>query len=263
MRILEYTLLVAAGSLMIVAAMSVFEGHAYARNKSEVAAPAWTQSPPVISPRGSQPNDKWYEVGGVGFHILDDHIPAEKLSDAQALLYFAEGAPHLSELWRVPENRDRVAKSLQALQKSLRYFNLAKNPAPFAEVARFSSKRVVIRALYPLGAYLWHHYFETLAVYELERNGRIDERFKLVELEKKLSFTFKGIGHGTRAGYFSNPDNADDTVTKVLGRPDDEYMSQTLSYRLIYYRRYNISIEIHDGVVYTVEQGKPGWVGDE
>jgi hypothetical protein len=263
MRILESILPVIAGSLISVVVMTVFEHHAYSRHKSEVAAPAWTPSPPASPASRAQTNDKWYEVGGVGLHILDDHIETERLSDAQALAYLSEGAPHLSELWRAPENRNRVAKSLQALKTSLRYFNVPKNPAPFAEVARFSRTRVVVRVLYPLGAYMWHHYFETLAVYELDRNQRLDERFNLVETEKRLSFTFKGIGHGTRAGYFSNPDNKDDLVTKILGKPDDEYMSQTPSYRLIYYRRYKISIEIHDGVVYAVEQGKPAWVGDE
>jgi hypothetical protein len=243
--------LVIAGSVLCVAAMRA----------SEMTTPACRHSPQAASSASRPQQDaKWYEIGGVGLHILDDKIPPEPLSDAQALAYFKEGGSHLSELWRAPENQDKVAKSLQTLKTSLPYFNAARSPTPFALPARFNASRVVVRVLAPLGGYLWHNYFETLAVYEFNRRRRLDDIFNLVATEKRLSFTFKGIGHGTPAGYFSSPDNEKDLVTKALGVPDDEYMSQTPSYRLIYYRRYNISIEIHDGVVYAVERGKPGWV---
>jgi hypothetical protein len=205
-------------------------------------------------------NEKWYKMNAVGFHIFNEDSPPAKISGEQALRYFSKENSHLAKNLTTPKYEEQVSESLRKLKADFPQIIPAKNPEPFADVAQFSKDKVIISILYPLGAHRWHHYFETIATYEIKRTPVIDEMFDLRELEKKFSYTYKGVGYGTSAGYTSAAGGLNNKLTEILGQPDAEYPGQSPSLRQLYYRQHNLYVEIHEGVVYFVEHRKPDWI---
>jgi hypothetical protein len=124
------------------------------------------------------------------------------------------------------------------------------DPRPFAAVEKFSRTRAIVRVTLTLGSFRWHHYYYQLARYEIARDAAVDAGLQLPELERRLSFGYRGLGYGSKAA---------DLIAR-LGLPNVEYAGHTPSQRNLYYTRDDLHVEIHDGVVYYLEHGKPAWL---
>jgi len=192
--------------------------------------------------------ERWYAVSEIGMHVVNPGIPLEALDAGRARQYFAGDF-----LLNWPRPADLEARRVAALEQLRRiepHLIAAGDPRPFAAVERFSRSRAVVRVYLTLGGFRWHRYFHDLARYEIARESAIDAALNLPQLERKLGGTWRGLGHGSTAA----------DLLALLGAPDQEHPSQALSLRNLYYARDDLHVEIHDGVVYYLEHGKPGWL---
>lgn len=193
--------------------------------------------------------DRWFNMSRVGFHHHGDPKPV-LLDQPTAKKYFTTRHPFLSNDFQkniLPQLLKRASKQAFRPKKILP----PKNPNCFAEVLKFNQKMVYITILKPLGGWRWHHYFQSLAIYKIERDKTIDTIFKLNDLYKKFSFTYQGVGHGMAA--------SDPAVVK-LGKPDYQYPSQSPSFGQRYYQKHHLHIVTHHFMIYSIEQKEPGWV---
>jgi hypothetical protein len=200
-------------------------------------------------------NDRWFSVNAVGFHHHGTTSPIS-ISNSDAEKYFTKAHPFLSATFENSTLRDLLKEIAGQEFKPKRSVPL-RDPRCFAEVSRINKQEVYIKILKPLGAWRWHHHFQCLAIYKIQRNKAIDDIFAIDKLYAKLSFTFQGIGHG-----MAGPDirSQDSVITKALGEPTFEYPSQSPSLGRYYYEKHDLHIVTHEFVVYYVEKGKPDWV---
>ncbi len=194
--------------------------------------------------------DKWYVMGRIGYHHHGEPDPVA-LDKADAAKYFTKEKPFLSDayrkevLYRLPPAPG--ARSLQARSQAMRFS--PKDPRCFAEVFKFNSREVYIKVLRPLGAYRWHHHFNCLAIYRIERSQLINSIFAVDKLYEKFSFVYRGLGHGTSWK----------EASAILGKPDYRYPSQSPSLGKYYYRKHDLHVKTHNGQVHFLEKGKPEW----
>lgn len=192
--------------------------------------------------------ETWYRVDEVGAHMVNQGVPVEALAPDLARRYFA-GDFLLN--WPLPADAgQRRASALEQLRRTEPNLITGADPRPFAAVERFTRTRVVVRVHLILGAFRWHRYYYQLAGYEMARDPAIDAALQLPVLERKLGGTYRGLRHGSTSS----------EVTALLGRPDQEHDGQSLSLRNWYYAKDDLHVELHDGRVYYVEHGKPGWL---
>lgn len=192
--------------------------------------------------------DRWYAVDQVGVFVVNTDVATETLAPALARRYFAG---EFLRNWVVPGDaeRRRVRALAELIHQEPRLMT-GGNPRPHAEVESFSHSRAILRVTLVLGSFRGHHYFYQLARYNVAREPAIDTVYELAELERRLSYTYRGLGHGSRsAEMFSR-----------LSAPDAEYPGPTPSQRNLYFGAENLHVELHDGVVYYIEPGKPGWL---
>jgi hypothetical protein len=203
----------------------------------------------VMSASSQSPlDDPWYTVDQVGTHVVNAGAAAESLSPSLARRYFA-GNFLLN--WTMPPDaeRRRVRALAELIHQEPRLMT-GGDPRPIAEVEKFSRSRAIVRVTLILGGFRWHHYTYQLARYEIARDAAVDAGLHLPELERRLSFSFHGLGYGSGEA---------DLIAR-LGHPSVEYAGQAPSQRNLYYKRDDLHVEIHDGVVYYIEHGKPGWL---
>ena len=209
----------------------------------------------ALSAEDLSKNDKWFKVDAVGFHHYGNP-DAITLKQSDIEKYFVKQRPFLTKIFQkerldelLEKNREQEFKPERSLPPE--------DPECFAQVSRINKKEVYIKILKPLGAWRWHHYFQCLAIYKIQRNKAIDDIFVIDELYAKLSFSFQGIGHGMAGPDIRSKDNE---IIKLLGKPDYEYLSQSPSLGRYYFEEYDLHIVTHHFVVYYVEKGKPDWV---
>jgi len=115
----------------------------------------------------------------------------------------------------------------------------------FADVREFSTKSIRVMILKPQGTHLWHHNYECLANFDIPRNAKIDEIFKVTALEKLYRQTIKGVGHG----------DSEETVNKTLGAPDATHSYQPFGFFKKIYFKDDVIILFQDHRVKTITRG--------
>ena len=196
----------------------------------------------------SSPAEKWYEISQIGLHVVNGGVTLQPLSPELARRYFA-GNFLLN--WPMPADAERRrVRALEELRHQEPQLMSGGDPRPFAAVTGFSRTRINVSVTLILGGFRWHHYVYELARYEMARDPAIDAAFNLPVLERKMTATYRGIAYGTPAAQ----------LLAQLGPPDHEYPAQSLSLRNLYYVKDDLQVELHDGLVYTLEHGKPGWL---
>ncbi len=200
-------------------------------------------------------DDKAYKRNAVGFHHHGNPTPIST-SKSDASKYFLKGRPFLSDFFR-QEVLAVLLRDIAGQEFKPKRTVPIRDSRCFAEVSQISKMEVYVKILKPLGAWRWHHHFQCLAIYKIQRNKAIDEIFSVEELYAKLSFTYLGIGHG-----MGGPDifQSENRVSKMLGRPDYVYPSQSPSFGQSYYKKHDLHIVTHNRVIYYVEKGQPDWV---
>ncbi|MDB5805407.1 MAG: hypothetical protein JWN73_2729 [Betaproteobacteria bacterium] len=195
-------------------------------------------------------DEKWVRVVQPGVHVLNGGTPVELLEVVRARHYFAgDFLLH----WPVPADAEpRRAQALAELRRREPRLIAGGDPRPFGVIERFSHGRVGMRVELVLGASGRERYFYGLARYEMARDPAIDAALGLPQLERKLAFVYQSLGYGSSA-----PE-----LFARLGPADQELAGQAPSQRNLYFARHDLHVEIHQGVVYYLEHGKPGWLSD-
>jgi hypothetical protein len=207
------------------------------------------------------PDDDWVRTIDVGFHLLHTQT-AVSLSKTRAARFFTTtGFDAKAWLKRTRTNIKRVAmRGRKAVERDYqkravkrrfwpRHVAMAAIK-PRARVVHLSKKEVVVSIRIETSARRWHHFLYELKRYRLRRTPRIDAALKLRALYKKLSFRYRGIGHGSLL---------DRKALKLLG-PYREYMGQSFSYRELYFKKHRLYVNLRHGIVYYVAHRKdPGW----
>ena len=196
----------------------------------------------------SHAGDRWYAVDQVGVFVVNTDVATETLAPPLARRYFSG---EFLRNWSMPGDaeRRRVRALAELIHQEPRLMT-GGNPRPLAEVESFSHSRAIMRVTLVLGNFRWHHYFYQLARYNIARDPTIDTAYELPELERRLGFTWRGLGHGSRAA----------DLFARLSAPDAEYPGYNPSQRNLYFAAEDLHVELHDGVVYYIEPGKPGWL---
>lgn len=203
--------------------------------------------------------EKWYVLVDIGQHIDTSGVVEEKLSKARIKEIFQEETffqkkdlehyEKLRDLWLENNSEGYFNKF-----RNNKDFHLDKNNNPIsANIYEFSKSNAKIYIKFIYGHSRWHHYYIVLGNFLVERDLHIDEVFNLNELEKKYSYSFNGVFHGTSAN----------EAERILGKNYYEYSGQSPQYRNIYYEKYNIEIIIQDWIVKYIQQGKPNWMDTE
>jgi len=192
--------------------------------------------------------DPWYTVDVIGMHMQGGGAAPLPLAPDLARRYFA--GDFLLNWPRPADAQQRHAAALEQLRRTEPNLITRGDARPVAAVERFTRTRVVVRVFLILGSFRWHHYYYQLASYEMARDPAIDAGLQLPALERKLAGTYRGLAHGSSAA----------DVAALLGKPDHEHPSQSLSLLNVYYARDDLHVELHDGRVYFLEHGKPGWL---
>ena len=207
----------------------------------------------------SQPShaaEKWYSPVDIGQHVDSSAVAEEKLSKAQIKEIFQKGTifrkEALKRYEKIKDNwlEDNRAEYLNKF-KNDKIFSLDRRDHPIsASIYQFSKSKAKIYIQFIFGHSRWHHYYIALGNFTAERDSYLDEVFDLDKLEKKYSYSFKGVAHGISA----------EEVEKILGRNYFEYAGQSPQYRNIYYEQYDIEIIIQDWRVKYIQHGKPNWM---
>lgn len=209
----------------------------------------------------SQPGvsmEKWYSPVGIGEHIDYSFIIEEELSKDRVIEIFQKGTflrkgaykkyEKIKERWLEENGADYLKKY------NNKNFSIDKEGHHIsATVYKFSKLKAKIDIKFIYGYSRWHHYYIVLGSFIAERDPYLDEVFNLIEIEKKYSYSFKGVSHGLPA----------EDVVEILGNNYYEYAGQSPQYRKIYYEQYNIEIIIQDRRVKYLQKGKPGWMDTE
>ena len=193
-------------------------------------------------------DEKIYKISQVGHHFIrKPHI--QQISEKQATKLFQKEYPYLTSYWYSNLYHPVNLGEEEKIKLNSKGLNDPMDSRTFAQLRKFSKSSVTIGVMQPLGGRRWHHYYYKLVLYELKRFDFIDDVFKIPDKEKKLSYTFKGIGHGSTM-----------KDLEELGRPDHIYPSQTPSFEQFYYEKFDIHVIIHNFKVYIIEAGKPNWI---
>jgi hypothetical protein len=99
------------------------------------------------------------------------------------------------------------------------------------------------------GVSRWHHFYDLIAWYLVDRSPSIDKAFFLTQQEAEYRVRYLGFGHG---------DPFADLAGK-LGPDFVEYPGQSPSFRELYYPAHNLSVTIQDGIIKMLKHEKPGW----
>jgi hypothetical protein len=193
-------------------------------------------------------HDRWYTVDEAGRHVVNAGVATQALGPDQARRYFAGD---FLRNWIMPADAER--RRVRALAELIHHeprLMTGGDPRPVAAVEKFSRTRAIVGVTLVLGSFRWHHYHYELARYEFARDADVDATFHLPELERRLGYTHRGLGHGSKAS----------ELIARLGLPNAEYAGHVPSMRNLYYARDDLHVEIHEGVVYYLEHGNPGWL---
>lgn len=203
--------------------------------------------------------EKWYKPVDIGQHIDQNNVKEEQINKSQIKKIFKKGTLFQEDARRMYVNLKREWFTINGADYIKKYkddkiFYLDNNDHPItANVYMFSKSKAKIHIKFIYGHSRWHHYYIVLGNFLLERDSYIDDVFNLNVLEKKYSYSFKGISHGSSV----------EEIEDILGRGYYEYAGQSPQYRNIYYEKYNIEIIIQDWVVKYVQEGKPDWMKSE
>ena len=203
--------------------------------------------------------EKWYTPVDIGEHVDLNNIGEKRLNKGQIKEIFQKGTILKDEALKQYEKlRDiwleKNGTEYQNKFKDNKIFYLDRRNHPIsADIYQFSESRAKIYIRFIYGHSRWHHYYIVLANLIVKRNRYIDEVFNLNELEKKYSYSFKGVIHGSTA----------QEVEKTLGRDYYEYAGQSPQYRNIYYEKHDLEIIIQDWRVKYIQKGKPNWMNTE
>ena len=210
----------------------------------------------------SQPSiaeEKWYTPVDIGQHMDSSGVTQKKLSKAQVKeifqkeIIFQEEALKRYEKIKDKWLEDNGAEYLNKF-KNNKIFYLDRRDHPIsASIYEFSKSKAKIYIKFIYGHSRWHHYYIVLGNFLAERDPYLDEVFNLNEIEKKYSYSFKGVTHGIPA----------EEVEEILGNNYYEYAGQSPQYRNIYYEQYNIEVIIQDWRVKYIQEGKPSWMDTE
>lgn len=203
--------------------------------------------------------EKWYIPVDIGQHIDINYAKEEQLNKDQVReifikdKIFQQKALHkfvnLKDKWFKNNGTEYIKKF-----ENNKIFYLNRNNHPIsANVYRFSKSKAKIYIQFIYGHSRWHHYHIVLKNYIIDRDSYINEIFNLIELEKKYSFVFKGVGYGTSL----------DKALEILGNKYYEYAGPSPQFQNIYYEEYNIELVIQDWIVKYLQQGRPGWMNTE
>lgn len=196
---------------------------------------------------------KWYTLLGQGVHFYGSPDTTEiRLQEAHR--YFDDSEKNLSRYYR-----DEILPliNLDSLPEDFRMGNYMEAEIQTISVAptRVSETRVELVVHKYLGRHLWHGYFQALAVYHIERDSIIDEMFNLNSTYNKLSYTYKGIGHGTLTESFMKRKGF-----RKLGKPDYTYTMQAHGKGIYYYEKEDLEVFEENSRVHYIQHGRPYWV---
>jgi len=210
-------------------------------------------SPPCIA------EEKWYTPVDIGEHIDLNGLEEEKLSNARVKEIFQKETVFKKDfLTKLEKHRDQWLENNQMDYrnkfKNDRTFHLDRSHHPIsASICQFSKSKAKIYIKFIYGHSRWHHFYIILRAFLVKRDSYLDEIFGLNELEKKYSYSFKGVTHGTAAI----------EVEQRLGGDYYEYAGQSPQYRNIYYEKFNLEIIIQNSKVKYIHKGKPSWMDTE
>jgi hypothetical protein len=203
--------------------------------------------------------EKWCAPVDIGEHVDLNDIGVEKLSKAQAKEIFQRETIFKQEaLQKYEKLRDTWLKNngpvyLKKFEDDKIFYLDRDNHPLSANVYEFSKAEAKIYIRFIYGHSRWHHYYIVLGNFLVKRDSYIDEVFSLNELEKRYSYSFKGVTHGMSAG----------EVEALLGGDYYEYAGQSPQYRNIYYEKYNLEIVIQNEQVKYIQKAKPSWMDTE
>jgi len=205
-----------------------------------------------LSSHGVSNKEKWYVQVDIGKYVNSNGATNEVLRNSRAKSIFQKGTllstnfliayEATRDQW-LKENDDQYVKRF----KNYNGFFKDKNHAIKTTLKRFSATKARIQISFIYGHYRWHHYFILLENYTVPRSPYIDDVFGLAALEKKYSYSVKGIGHGLSAT----------DMERVLGEDYWEYAGQSPSFRKVYYEELDVEVVIQHWVVKYINKGRP------
>lgn len=209
-----------------------------------LGGPAFARRPP-----------RWYRTVDMGYHVLnkrpETRLDAERRSrvfpthgfDAQAWLKLT----NIKLAQAIGRGRAAVEHDHALRQVRRRFWPLhlaAEAVQPKFRVLEFSKKEVVVAIRIDVSARRWHRFSYELRRYRLRRDQQLDASLSLPALERQLSFTYRGLGHGVRL---------DQKTIDRLG-PFDRYPGQSPSLQELYFKRHGLYVNVRHGVIYYVER---------
>ena len=90
---------------------------------------------------------------------------------------------------------------------------------------KYSNQVAVVKLVKPAGAYRWHHFYECLASFRINRNRDIDNILKIADLIRTFGREYRGIRQGSTA----------QQVIDSLGEPTERHTTQAMGF---YYWHY-------------------------
>ena len=141
---------------------------------------------------------EWKRALDIGFEIVNLKKPVVASADACSSM-FENKVPELKPDWRLslPSDVENAtdARALPDFEEN--ELRLPKNPTPIPRVVRYSENKIAVAICKPVGSYLWHHYYECLALLEIDRSKEIDAYFDLPHLEQTYGAKLRGISQGS------------------------------------------------------------------
>lgn len=214
---------------------------------------------PLLMSQSGIAEEKWYTPVDIGQHVDSRGMNLEKLSKTDVKKMFQKETILQPEALKRYEKikdkwfEDNGAAYLKRFKNDTTFSIYRSDHSISASIYEFSKLKAKIYITFIYGHSRWHEYSIVLGNFLAERDPYLDEVFNLKEMEKKYSYSFKGVTHGISA----------EEVEKILGNNYFEYAGQSPQYRNIYYEQYNLEIIIQDNIVKYLHESKPGWMDTE
>ncbi len=201
--------------------------------------------------------EKIYHPVDIGQHFDQNGVQEETLSRVEEIFYLDKdnrSGINPEALQSLIELRDSWMK-----ENREEYLNkFAPDPAFCVDeestvdvvIKEFSHDKVRILIVFTIGHSRWHHYHLLLKDCLIDRTDKVDQMFRLKQLEDRYGAAFNGVGHG--ASFHD--------LLRSFGLNFQEYVGQSMQYRTLYYPDQNLEVVLQDGIVKYLVEEKPAWV---
>ena len=201
--------------------------------------------------------EKIYRPIDIGQHIDQNGVREETLSNVEDV-FFLDKDNRSGITPDVYQTFIRLRDSWMEEHREEYLNNFAPDPAFHVDeeapvdiiVKEFSPDKIRIFIVFTIGHSRWHHYYLLLKDYLIDRTDKVDQMFRLKQLEERYGATFNGLGHG--ASFHD--------LLRLVGLNYQEYIGQSLQFRTLYYPDQNLEVVLQDGIVKYLVEEKPAWV---